>query len=183
MDLFESTRAHQKSSSVFSTLELFVLLVREAHKCGWIRTASVCRIVRRAKKPLRGFLDARLATSTCAHQKASTYTSTLRFLFCNRARLIERVDSNGCGDVAEDDAKTAQWAVFSSAARDIHPRPPKDLKSHSRGWIRTAAAPFIRTISSSARISRTIRTVVTIVYRASYYFATVFRLVLCALIF
>ena len=37
----------------------------------------------------------------------------------------------------------------------------------SGGWIRTAAAPFSRTISSSARISRTIRTVVTIVYRAS----------------
>ena len=38
-----------------------------------------------------------------------------------------RVDSNSCGDVAEDGAKTAQWAVFSSAARDIHPRPPKNL--------------------------------------------------------
>ena len=38
-----------------------------------------------------------------------------------------RVDSNSCGDVAEDGAKTAQWAVFSSAARDIHPRPPKSL--------------------------------------------------------
>ena len=31
---------HQKSSSVFITLELFVLLVRETHKCGWIRTAA-----------------------------------------------------------------------------------------------------------------------------------------------
>ena len=38
-----------------------------------------------------------------------------------------RVDSNSCGDGAEDGAKTAQWAVFSSAARDIHPRPPKNL--------------------------------------------------------
>ena len=28
-------------------------------------------------------------------------------------------------DVAEDSAKTAQWAVFSSAARAIHPRPPR----------------------------------------------------------
>ena len=51
----------------------------------------------------------------------------LRFLFCNKARLIERVDSNSCGDGAEDGAKTAQWAVFSSAARAIHPRPPKNL--------------------------------------------------------
>ena len=38
-----------------------------------------------------------------------------------------RVDSNSCGAVAEDSVKTAQWAVFSSAARDIHPRPPKSL--------------------------------------------------------
>jgi hypothetical protein len=37
------------------------------------------------------------------------------------------VDSNSCGDIAEDGAKTARWAVFSSAARDIHPRPPKNL--------------------------------------------------------
>ena len=36
-----------------------------------------------------------------------------------------RVDSNSCGAVAEDSAKTAQWAVFSSAARVIHPRPPR----------------------------------------------------------
>ena len=77
------------------------------------------------KSPCGAFLDARLAQSTRAHQKTSTYTSTLRFLFCNKARLIERVDSNSCGAVAEDSAKTAQWAVFSSAACDIHPRPPK----------------------------------------------------------
>jgi len=51
----------------------------------------------------------------------------LRFLFCDKAKFIGRVDSNSCGDVAEDGAKTAQWAVFSSAARDIHPRPPKNL--------------------------------------------------------
>ena len=52
--------------------------------------------------------------------------NTLRFLFCNKAKLIGRVDSNSCGAVAEDSAKTAQWAVFSSAARAIHPRPPKN---------------------------------------------------------
>ena len=34
------SRAHQKSSSVITTLELFVLLVRETHKRGWIRTAT-----------------------------------------------------------------------------------------------------------------------------------------------
>ena len=51
--------------------------------------------------------------------------NTLRFLFCNKAKLIGRVDSNSCGAVAEDSVKTAQWAVFSSAARVIHPRPPR----------------------------------------------------------
>ena len=66
-----------------------------------------------------------------------------------------RVDSNSCGAVAEDSAKTAQWAVFSSAARVIHPRPPRTpvsepgtgvsvlsvLKKGMQGWIRTAAEP------------------------------------------
>ena len=52
---FESTRAHQKSFNVTTTLELFVLCVRETHECGWIRTASARRTVRRAKKPQWGF--------------------------------------------------------------------------------------------------------------------------------
>ena len=34
------------------------------------------------KSPCGAFLDARLAISTRAHQKTSTYESTLRFLFC-----------------------------------------------------------------------------------------------------
>ena len=80
--------------------------------------------------------------------------NTLRFLFCDKAKLIERVDSNSCGAVAEDSAKTAQWAVFSSAARAIHPRPPRTpvsepgtgvsvlsvLQKGLQGWIRTATA-------------------------------------------
>ena len=60
------------------------------------------------KSPCGAFLDARLAISTRAHQKTSTYESTLRFLFCCKARLTGRVDSNSCGDVAEDGAKTVQ---------------------------------------------------------------------------
>ena len=49
--LATSTRAHQKSSSVFSTLELFVLLVREAHKCRWIRTAAAMSLKTAQKQP------------------------------------------------------------------------------------------------------------------------------------
>ena len=48
------------------------------------------------------------------------------FCFIYLAKGATRVDSNSCGAVAEDSAKTAQWAVFSSAARAIHPRPPKN---------------------------------------------------------
>ena len=53
-----------------------------------------------------------------------------------------RVDSNSCGAVAEDSVKTAQWAVFSSAARDIHPRPPKN-----RNVSKYAAVLFYDTFS------------------------------------
>ena len=47
------------------------------------------------------------------------------FCFTCLEKGAARVDSNSCGAVAEDSAKTAQWAVFSSAARDVHPRPPR----------------------------------------------------------
>ena len=47
--------APPKNLNVCKYAEVFVLLVRETHKCGWIRTASTRRTVRRVKKPLRGF--------------------------------------------------------------------------------------------------------------------------------
>ena len=44
---------------------------------------------------------------------------TLEFLFYPKLYKAQpRVDENSCGAVAEDSAKTAQWAVFSSAARE-----------------------------------------------------------------
>ena len=46
------------------------------------------------------------------------------FCFISFEKGTARVDSNSCGAVAEDSAKTAQWAVFSSAARAVHPHPP-----------------------------------------------------------
>ena len=55
-----------------------------------------------------------------------------------------RADSNSCGAVAEDSAKTAQWAVFSSAARAIHPRPLKN-----RNVSKYAAVLFYSTVFSS----------------------------------
>ena len=93
---------------------------------GWMRTASTRRTVRREKSPCGAFLDARLATSTRAHQKSSTYESALNFLFCTIFRRTQRVDENSYGAVAKDSAKTALRAVFSSAAHVIHPRPPRN---------------------------------------------------------
>jgi hypothetical protein len=67
--------------------------------------------------------------STRAHQKSSTHERALSFLFYILFERVLRVDSNSCGAVAEDSVKTAQWAVFSSAACVIHPRPPKKLNA------------------------------------------------------
>ena len=61
------------------------------------------------------------------------------FCFASLEKGDARVDSNSCGAVAEDSAKTAQWAVFSSAARAIHPRPPKN-----RNVSKYAAVLFLR---------------------------------------
>ena len=64
------------------------------------------------------------------------------FWFTCLEKGAARVDSNSCGAVAEDSVKTAQWAVFSSAARDIHPRPPKN-----RNVSKYAAVLFYDTFS------------------------------------
>ena len=60
---------HQKSFSVTTTLELFVLYVRETHECGWIRTAAALSQKTAQKQPSGLFLAARLAQSTRAHQE------------------------------------------------------------------------------------------------------------------
>ena len=59
------------------------------------------------------------------HQKNQRRNYAGFLLYLTSQVSPSRVDSNSCGAVAEDSAKTAQWAVFSSAARDIHPRPPR----------------------------------------------------------
>ena len=56
--------------------------------------------------------------STRAHQEVQHPNRVLDLLFCRNFFRAERADSNSCGTVAEDSAKTARWAVFSSAARD-----------------------------------------------------------------
>ena len=74
---------------------------------GWIRTASTRRIVRRGKKPLRGF--SRCAARAIHPRPPRTPVSNgyRSFCFICRTKGDTRVDSNSCGDVAEDGAKTA----------------------------------------------------------------------------
>ena len=79
---FESTRAHQKSFSVTTTLELFVLCVRETHECGRIRTAAALSQKTAQKQPGGLFLEARLAISTLAHQEIQYPNRVLDLLFC-----------------------------------------------------------------------------------------------------
>ena len=74
------------------------------------------------KAPCGAFLDARLATSTRAHQKTSTYASTLRFLFCSKARLTGRVDSNSSG--ADRCLRQKQGGAVGAAASRMRV-PPK----------------------------------------------------------
>ena len=60
------------------------------------------------------------------------------------------MDENSCGAVAKDSAKTALRAVFSSAARVIHPRPP----------IKRIQAAGVMDISEVERICRALQDVV-----------------------
>ena len=95
--------APTKRTSVEITLVFCFARHPKSHSRGWIRTAAATSLKMAQKQPGGLFLAARLATSTRAHQKTSTYKSTLRFLFCGKAKLIGRVDSNSCGTVQQDD--------------------------------------------------------------------------------
>ena len=95
--------APTKRTSVEITLVFCFARHLKSHSRGWIRTVAATSLKMAQKQPGGLFLAARLATSTRAHQKTSTYESTLRFLFCDKAKLIGRVDSNSCGTVQQDD--------------------------------------------------------------------------------
>ena len=95
-----------KNLSVCKCAEVFVLLVRETHKCGWIRTASTRRTVRRVKKPL-----------------------------CNSDDRCQRQNQGGAVGAAASrmrvppKARCSRWeprpGLLFCAARAIHPRPPR----------------------------------------------------------
>ena len=53
-----------------------------------------------------------LAMVMSLSEKTSTYASTLRFLFCCKARLIGRVDSNSIGPPNSPEGKKAPAGLF-----------------------------------------------------------------------
>ena len=95
-----------KNLTVCKYAEVFVLLVRETHKCGWIRTASTRRTVRRVKKPLCNSDD------RCQRQKQGGAVGAA----ASRMRVPPK-------------ARCSRWeprpGLLFCAARAIHPRPLK----------------------------------------------------------
>ena len=157
--------APTKRTSVEITLVFCFARHPKSHSRGWIRTAAATSLEMAQKRPGGLFLAARLATSTRAHQKTSTYESTLRFLFCCKARLTGRVDSNSCGDIAEDGAKTARWAFLDArlaTSTRAHQKSSSVFstlelfvllvrEAHKCRWIRTAAAMSLKTAQKQPR--------------------------------
>ena len=109
--LATSTRAHQKNQRRNYAGFCFARHLK-SHSRGWIRTAAATSLKMAQKQPGGLFLAARLATSTRAHQKTSTYESTLRFLFCDKAKLIGQVDSNSIGPPDSPEGKKAPAGLF-----------------------------------------------------------------------
>ena len=80
-----------------------------------------------------------------------------------------RVDSNSCGAVAEDSAKTAQWAVFR--ARENPPSPPEavSVKKSAGGFLFaqcSEVAGGMRTARARRFASRRAKTARWAVFRA-----------------
>ena len=83
-----------KNLSVYKYAEVFVLLVHETHKCGWIRTAAATALKTAQKQPSGLFLAARLAQSTRAHQELQYPNRVLEFLFYLLCKRDARGDSS-----------------------------------------------------------------------------------------
>ena len=93
--------APTKRTSVEITLVFCFARHLKSHSRGWIRTAAATSLKMAQKQPGGLFLAARLATSTRAHQKDQR-RNYAGFLFCGKAKLIGRADSNSRGTVQLD---------------------------------------------------------------------------------
>ena len=93
---------------------------------GWIRTASTRRIVRRGKKPLRGFFRCAACEEPTPTKNSSIRTRVLEFLFyLEFSKGYLRVNSNSIGPPNNPAGEKPLRGFFRCAARAIHPHPPK----------------------------------------------------------
>ena len=122
--------APTKKTSVENTLVFCFIRYLKFHSQGWIRTAAATSLKTAQKQPSGLFLAARLAISTRAHQKTSTYESTLRFLFYCKVRLTGRVDSNNSG--ADRRLRRKQGGEAGAALRFFKALPRGCRKSGKR---------------------------------------------------
>ena len=140
--------APTKKTSVENTLVFCFARHLKSHSRGWIRTAAALSQKTAQKQPSGLFLAARLAQSTRAHQELQYPNRVLEFLFCrkfsglggwirtatattaasgrNREELLG-LRPAGCACRPRHDAAAGSRDPGSlySAARVIHPRPPR----------------------------------------------------------
>ncbi len=92
--LAQSTRAHQKSFSVTTTLELFVLYVRETHECGWIRTAAATSQKTAQKQPGSRNPPAptHLTAPVCKHTGAVLFLSAHGAAACSTSSKLRKTE-------------------------------------------------------------------------------------------
>ena len=92
---FESTRAHQKSFNVTTTLELFVLCARETHECGWIRTAAATSQKTAQKQPGSRNPPAptHLTAPVCKHTGAVLFLSAHGAAACSTSSKLRKTEN------------------------------------------------------------------------------------------
>ena len=121
------------------------MLVRETHKCGWIRTATATTAASGRNREAR--LGQRSAFSKpcqgAAEKAASATRKTRRIVrrgkkpLCNSDDRCQRQKQGGAVGAAASrmrvppKARCSRWeprpGLLFCAARDVHPRPPKSL--------------------------------------------------------
>ena len=119
--------APTKRTSVEITLVFCFARHPKSHSRGWIRTAAATSLKMAQKQPSGLFLAARLAISTRAHQKDQR-RNYAGFCFARHLKSHSRgwIRTAAARRIVRR-AKKPLRGFFRCAARDIHPRPPKNL--------------------------------------------------------
>ena len=93
---------------------------------GWIRTASTRRIVRRGKKPLRGFFRCAACEEPAPIKSSSIRTRVLEFLFyLEFSKGYLRVNSNSIGPPNSPAGEKAPAGLFQMRGSRNPPAPTK----------------------------------------------------------